>query len=322
MEGKIVKSSRGVGEFGTVAHVGRDDAARGREATERDRRPIAARQATRRAHRYHRFRHVRGGRGRPRGDALDVSGEARGAFSTHASGRSRLPARAIRGPTRSRRPALQLLVPARDALLSRARPPPVSRPVGQAVSRTLPLASRSPPRAARGGGFAVRAPLAAAGAGLEEDDPAVDSRAAGRRRASARRCRRRPTWRSPPRRRRPRVRLARRPPRARRRAPRRSRSVVPDASPASSTAAAPPAAVPDTLRGPYRVRRLPKLEHTCVSCFPRCVGDACLLSIDAYVPTPPPLPDAMFPRPARSRTSARRPRPRRPRSPGARTRSR
>ena len=87
---------------------------------------------------------------------------------------------------------------------------------------------------------------------------------------------------------------------ARPRAPsaRASPSVVPDASPASSTAAAPPAAVPDyTLRGPYRVRRLPKLEHTCVSCFPRCVGDACLLSIDAYVPSaPPPLPDAMFPR--------------------------
>ena len=81
---------------------------------------------------------------------------------------------------------------------------------------------------------------------------------------------------------------------ARPRAPsaRASPSVVPDASPASSTA------VPDyTLRGPYRVRRLPKLEHTCVSCFPRCVGDACLLSIDAYVPSaPPPLPDAMFPR--------------------------
>lgn len=51
-----------------------------------------------------------------------------------------------------------------------------------------------------------------------------------------------------------------------------------------------------TARGPYGVKRLPKLEHTCVSCFPRCVGDACLLSIDAYVPTPPPvLPDAMFP---------------------------
>ena len=55
--------------------------------------------------------------------------------------------------------------------------------------------------------------------------------------------------------------------------------------------------IPDyTLRGPYGVRRLPKLEHTCVSCFPRCVGDACLLSIDAYVPSaPPPLPDNMFP---------------------------
>ena len=51
-----------------------------------------------------------------------------------------------------------------------------------------------------------------------------------------------------------------------------------------------------TASGPYGVKRLPKLEHTCVSCFPRCVGDACLLSIDAYVPTPPPvLPDAMFP---------------------------
>lgn len=58
-------------------------------------------------------------------------------------------------------------------------------------------------------------------------------------------------------------------------------------------------AIPDySARGPYSVRRLPKLEHTCVSCFPRCVGDACLLSIDAYVPTaPPPLPDAMFPPP-------------------------
>ena len=58
-----------------------------------------------------------------------------------------------------------------------------------------------------------------------------------------------------------------------------------------------PVIIPDyTLRGPYGVRRLPKLEHTCVSCFPRCVGDACLLSIDAYVPSaPPPLPDAMFP---------------------------
>ena len=55
--------------------------------------------------------------------------------------------------------------------------------------------------------------------------------------------------------------------------------------------------VPDyTARGSYGVKRLPKLEHTCVSCFPRCVGDACLLSIDVYVPTPPPvLPDAMFP---------------------------
>ena len=55
--------------------------------------------------------------------------------------------------------------------------------------------------------------------------------------------------------------------------------------------------IPDyTVRGPYGVRRLPKLEHTCVSCFPRCVGDACLLSIDAYVPSaPPPLPDNMFP---------------------------
>lgn len=58
-----------------------------------------------------------------------------------------------------------------------------------------------------------------------------------------------------------------------------------------------PVNIPDyTVRGPYGVRRLPKLEHTCVSCFPRCVGDACLLSIDAYVPSaPPPLPDNMFP---------------------------
>ena len=50
------------------------------------------------------------------------------------------------------------------------------------------------------------------------------------------------------------------------------------------------------MRGPYGVRRLPKLEHTCISCFPRCVGDACLVQIDAYVPSaPPPLPDTMFP---------------------------
>jgi hypothetical protein len=57
------------------------------------------------------------------------------------------------------------------------------------------------------------------------------------------------------------------------------------------------AAIPDySVRGPYGVKRLPKLEHTCVPCFPRCVGDACLLSIEAYVPSaPPPLPDAMFP---------------------------
>ena len=55
--------------------------------------------------------------------------------------------------------------------------------------------------------------------------------------------------------------------------------------------------IPDyTVRGPYGVRRLPKLEHTCISCFPRCVGDACLVQIDAYVPSaPPPLPDTMFP---------------------------
>ena len=52
------------------------------------------------------------------------------------------------------------------------------------------------------------------------------------------------------------------------------------------------------MRGPYGVRRLPKLEHTCTSCFPRCVGDACLLSIEALVPiAPPPLPNAMFPLP-------------------------
>ena len=44
------------------------------------------------------------------------------------------------------------------------------------------------------------------------------------------------------------------------------------------------------------MRRLPRLEHTCVTCFPKCVGDACLLGIDVHVPSaPPPLPDAMFP---------------------------
>lgn len=36
--------------------------------------------------------------------------------------------------------------------------------------------------------------------------------------------------------------------------------------------------------GPLLPLDLPKLEHTCTSCFPACVGDKCLLSIDVTYP--------------------------------------
>ena len=291
-ESSIVAGCRGIRHD---SRVGRDDAARGREATERDRRPIA--------------RNVSDAEGAPvsslppcprrtRSSARGRFGrERRNAWGVFHTRPIDLDCRARDSRAdESRRPALQLLVPARDALHGRARPSSVPPPVGRAVSRTLPLASR-----------ALRVPREAAGS--RSAPPRRRGRAGLRGgRPGGRLARGAPDrWR----------RRGDAPPRpgalasaaattagflldARPRAPsaRASPSVVPDASPASSTAAAPPAAVPDyTLRGPYRVRRLPKLEHTCVSCFPRCVGDACLLSIDAYVPSaPPPLPDAMFPR--------------------------
>lgn len=36
--------------------------------------------------------------------------------------------------------------------------------------------------------------------------------------------------------------------------------------------------------GPFEAVQLPRLEHTCSSCFPACVGDRCLLRIDVTYP--------------------------------------
>jgi len=49
------------------------------------------------------------------------------------------------------------------------------------------------------------------------------------------------------------------------------------------------------LPGPYRVRVLPQLEHTCAMCFPACTGLSCLSRIKVYVPRVEVLPDALFP---------------------------
>lgn len=52
--------------------------------------------------------------------------------------------------------------------------------------------------------------------------------------------------------------------------------------------------MPDyTAPGPFQPARLPRLEHTCSSCFPQCVGDKCRLRIDVTYPkvtprAPPP----------------------------------
>lgn len=43
--------------------------------------------------------------------------------------------------------------------------------------------------------------------------------------------------------------------------------------------------MPDyTNAGPFTPARLPRLEHTCSSCFPQCVGDKCRLRIDVTYP--------------------------------------
>ena len=67
-----------------------------------------------------------------------------------------------------------------------------------------------------------------------------------------------------------------------------------------SSAYAAGTALPDyTVRGPYTVKTLPRLEHIATSIFPQCVGDTCLLKIDACVPSRPmPPPDTMFPPPS------------------------
>lgn len=49
------------------------------------------------------------------------------------------------------------------------------------------------------------------------------------------------------------------------------------------------------LTGPYRVRVLPQLEHTCSKCFPACTGLSCLSRIKVYVPRVDVSPDALFP---------------------------
>ena len=49
------------------------------------------------------------------------------------------------------------------------------------------------------------------------------------------------------------------------------------------------------IPGPYRVRVLPQLEHTCAKCFPACTGLSCLSRIKVYVPRVEVLPDALFP---------------------------
>ncbi|OUS44292.1 putative submergence induced protein 2 [Ostreococcus tauri] len=49
------------------------------------------------------------------------------------------------------------------------------------------------------------------------------------------------------------------------------------------------------LPGPYRVRTLPQLEHTCDRCFPMCTGLSCLTRIKVYVPRTEFAVDALFP---------------------------
>ena len=65
---------------------------------------------------------------------------------------------------------------------------------------------------------------------------------------------------------------------------------------ASGTRATRKETPPDhALAGPYRVRALPQLEHTCDRCFPMCTGLSCLTRIKVYVPRTEVSPDALFP---------------------------
>jgi hypothetical protein len=60
--------------------------------------------------------------------------------------------------------------------------------------------------------------------------------------------------------------------------------------------------LPDyTAPGPLAVQKLPKLEHTCIRCFPACQMNKCLLRVDVWYPKgghaigqAPPYPLAIF----------------------------
>lgn len=70
----------------------------------------------------------------------------------------------------------------------------------------------------------------------------------------------------------------------------------------ASTAASTAFNLPDyTAQGPLTVQRLPKLEHTCIRCFPACQINKCLLRVDVWYPKggpaigqAPPYPLAIF----------------------------
>jgi dienelactone hydrolase len=56
-----------------------------------------------------------------------------------------------------------------------------------------------------------------------------------------------------------------------------------------------------SAQGPLAVQKLPKLEHTCIRCFPACQINKCLLRVDVWYPKgglaigqPPPYPLAIF----------------------------
>ena len=39
-----------------------------------------------------------------------------------------------------------------------------------------------------------------------------------------------------------------------------------------------------SMSGPFRIARLPRLEHTCHKLFPQCLGTQCLLRLDVFCP--------------------------------------
>ncbi|KAA6427900.1 MAG: hypothetical protein FRX49_02562, partial [Trebouxia sp. A1-2] len=49
-------------------------------------------------------------------------------------------------------------------------------------------------------------------------------------------------------------------------------------------ASSPPTSADYTSPGPFRVVRLPRLEHTCHKLFPQCLGTQCLLRLDVFCP--------------------------------------